>query len=175
MTTGDRKTKTISQAKVFEGPWNPGCKAGKKGPEFFIINYTKSLFCIIEWRQKRPLSGKQSFLGFKRLFGPLGLFDCKLCCFFAAIQSLLFFTVFLLSFILFSFRFSGRFKNSVPNDTEFFDCCRSGLAWDLFSLAAKQRSICRSFDSGVLNLTAAFDFLSLIVFPAVFRPVRLPP
>ena len=158
MTTGDRKTKTISQAKVFERPWNPGCKAGKKGPEIFIINYTKSLFCIIKWRQKRPLSGKQSFLGFKRLFGPLGLFDCKLCCFFAAIQSLLFFTVFLLSFILFSFRFSGRFKNSVPNDTEFFDCCRSGLAWDLFSLAAKQRSICSSFDSGVFDPAAAIAF-----------------
>lgn len=175
MTTGDRKTKPSHKQKFSKGPGIQAAKPGRRGLKFFIINYTKSLFCIIEWRQKRPLSGKQSFLGFKRLFGPLGLFDCKLCCFFAAIQSLLFFTVFLLSFILFSFRFSGRFKNSVPNDTEFFDCCRSGLAWDLFSLAAKQRSICRSFDSGVLNLTAAFDFLSLIAFPAVFRPVRLPP
>ena len=134
MTTGDRKTKTISQAKVFERPWNPGCKAGKKGPEFFIINYTKSLFCIIEWRQKRPLPGKQPILALGRLLGPLGLFDCKLCCFFAAIQSLLFFTVFLLSFILFSFRFSGRLKVSVPNWAEIFDCFRSGLVWDLFLL-----------------------------------------
>lgn len=98
MTTGDRKTKTISQAKVFERPWNPGCKAGKKGPEIFIINYTKSLFCIIEWRQKRPLPGKQPILALGPLLGPLSLFDCKLCCFFAAIQSLLFFTVFLFCF-----------------------------------------------------------------------------